>query len=481
MARRDIRDVTPLGIKAINDNFIDLSYEVFGTASFTKKVEKQVAKNTEDIETFTRTVSDLEGNVSEFTQTAESIVLDFNNLKLGASNLIKNGRGNFETSSWISGYSGTTLDASTDAEARRDCGEGNILRLGNSNTEEKFAFQYDIPLKPNTTYTLNGNYYVGADSKGIGFYIIGHKSTAPLNTSPYDYVREAHTDITYSSGTYKNFSYTFTTNADEDRCFIRVDNDGSPDGAMKYIYYMVWMQEGSKASLWNPHHNEIKSLTHYFSGTGYSIYDSNGAELLSISKGMANEQNIGRVDNVAENYPLRLPFNIGAEVSIINQAVLKWDIASFRTYSKGAASGGGATSGDGGSWSSTVGVFDWTQGLAADTSGVTIDSNNLGIVHAHTVSTSKLGHRHSVVVPNHQHSTPNHAHLPDFGILITAVISNAFDIYIDGIFRTSVNAERGEVDLSSWITTNGNHTIELRSTTLKRIDANLFLKTYIRR
>ena len=79
MARRDIRDVTPLGIKAINDNFIDLSYEVFGTASFTKKVEKQVAKNTEDIETFTRTVSDLEGEVSEFTQTAESIVLDFDN------------------------------------------------------------------------------------------------------------------------------------------------------------------------------------------------------------------------------------------------------------------------------------------------------------------------------------------------------------------------------------------------------------------
>lgn len=286
MARRDIRDVTPLGIKSINDNFIDLSYEVFGNASFAKKVEKRVTQ--------------AEIDIVEVTQTADGVSI------------------------------------------------------------------------------------------------------------------------------------------------------------------------------------AINTTTHQFTKEGYFLKDSNG-EMLLTPNGVANEQNIGRADNAENGYPMMIPFRIGIEVSQIRQAVLEWDISPFRTYSKGAKSGGGSTSGDGGSWSSTVGVYDWTQGLAADTSGVTIDSNNLGIVHAHTVSTSNLGHRHSVAVPDHQHSTPNHTHPPEFGILMTPITDYTTYVHIDGVHRTTLTTQRGEVDLSAWITTSGWHTIEFRTPVLKRIDANLFLKTYIRR
>ena len=182
------------------------------------------------------------------------------------------------------------------------------------------------------------------------------------------------------------------------------------------------------------------------------------------------------------------------EVSQIKQAKLKWDISKFRTYSKGAASGGGtkttpsgggSTSGSGGS--STISVKDWTQGLAASTSNATVTSSNLGQPHYHTVSTANLGHRHDI--PSHTHTTPSHSHsvdithdhAPVFGILEQDIVDYVFTVYVDGVLRATLNAQRGEVDLSAWITTSGWHEIRLQVNNLMRIDANLFLKTYIRR
>jgi hypothetical protein len=66
----------------------------------------------------------------------------------------------------------------------------------------------------------------------------------------------------------------------------------------------------------------------------------------------------------------------------------------------------------------------------------------------------------------------------------TSITNYAIDIYIDGTLRVSIadsssNAQ-GIVDLTQWITTPGWHTIELRSTTLKRISARLTIKSYIK-
>lgn len=224
----------------------------------------------------------------------------------------------------------------------------------------------------------------------------------------------------------------------------------------------------------------INATTHTLTSSGYTLKDSAGSALITPN-GTANEQNIGRVDNIENGYPMKIPFHIGSEVSQITQAKLKWDISKFRTYSKGAKSGGGSTSGSGGSTTQTVGVFDWTQGLAASTSTATITSSNLGQPHYHTTLTSNLSHRHRVTVPSHTHTTPNHSHDPEFGILEQDTSDNVFTVWVDGVQRASLNAQRGEVDLSSWVTTSGWHVIEVRTSTLKRIDANLFLKTYNRR
>ena len=220
----------------------------------------------------------------------------------------------------------------------------------------------------------------------------------------------------------------------------------------------------------------ISGGRHVLNSSGFTLRDSNNNIIVSSANGVANEQNIGRADNVESGYPMKLPFHIGEEVNQIVQAKLKWDISPFRTYSKGAASGGGTkTTPSGGA--GTTGTRWGATGIAVGTSGTTASA---GLPHNHTVSLDDLSHNHST--PSHTHSMDiTHEHAPVFGILEASVASNWFSIYVDGVLRTSVEAQRGEVDLSAWITTSGWHTIELRVTSMKRIDANLFLKTYIRR
>ena len=231
----------------------------------------------------------------------------------------------------------------------------------------------------------------------------------------------------------------------------------------------------------------LNTTTHTLNSTGYILKDSNGSALITPN-GVANEQNIGRVDNVENGYPMKLPFHIGSEISQITQAVLKWDIAKFRTYSKGAASGGGVrtTPSGGGSTSgasskSTTGAKNWGSSYVYTTRDVSVEN-----YHLHTVKMNEFDHSHDIAhthtTPSHSHSLDiTHEHAPVFGILEQSLVDYAVMVVIDGVHRVTTTAQRGEIDLSTWITTSGWHTIELHVNNLMRIDANLFLKTYIRR
>lgn len=270
---------------------------------------------------------------------------------------------------------------------------------------------------------------------------------------------------------------------------ISVDCYGATSGEI--WYRRPQLEQGTKMSGWKPNSNEMKTLTHVFDNQGYTIKDSNGAELMSLSKGVANEQNIGRVDNVEAGYPMKIPFHIGAEVSQITQAVLKWDMSQFRTYSKGAASGGGVkTTPSGGG--STSGAS--SRSTAENSGPATFVSNTQTELsypnegkHYHRITAQQMEHSHGMA---HTHTTPSHVHTldithehaPVFGILETGItVDYTVGIEIDGVYRAQPNATRGIIDLSTWITTNGWHELILYVNGIKRLDANLFLKTYIRR
>jgi hypothetical protein len=182
----------------------------------------------------------------------------------------------------------------------------------------------------------------------------------------------------------------------------------------------------------------------------------------------------------------------------------------FRTYSTTASSGGGSstTSGGGGgtTTTSTTRSVNVSLGFGAKlttTSNYTLlavasADGSVGM-HEHVVSESPHdhditsvsglstdGHGHDVTIPDHTHgvSTPDHTHGLNFGIMETPITNYAIDVYIDGTLRVSIANDianiQGIVDLTEWVTTVGWHTIELRSTTLKRISAQINIKSYIR-
>ena len=469
MARRDIRDVTPLGIKAINDNFIDLSYEVFGTASFTKKVEKQVAKNTEDIETFTKTVTNLEGDIASMVLDVDDFTISFTNK--GTMNYIKNGN----LKNGISGYT----QYHTDGGAVNVRLQNNIY-TGNENALELVRADASGSL---VALTMIEELTIG-ETYTVGCLMSGHRASNFLQV-----ITEGDTALVATSNTVSNALGGVDLEAWETAkvTFVATDKNMRlrfnclPYEPIGYLWAKrIRCNQGSELSPYTQNSDESYGMFHTLSKDGYEIKDSTGATLITPN-GMANEQNFGSTQNVEDGYPLNMSFEIGESTSVIQSVKLKLRQYNFRTDSKGAASGGGATSGDGGSWSSTVGVFDWTQGLAADTSGVTITSSNLGIVHAHTVSTSKLGHRHSVAVPSHQHSTPAHAHPIEFGILELINDNGTIEVDIDGVRRIGTVNTLTTLDITPWVTTSGVHTISLRSPNKKRIQCDVFIKSYIRR
>jgi hypothetical protein len=244
------------------------------------------------------------------------------------------------------------------------------------------------------------------------------------------------------------------------------------------------------------------------------LKSTDGATLIDMEYGVANSDNISFVDNVANTFPLKMPFNIDDSVSQINKVLLKYTMDKFRTYSTTASSGGGSSTTSGGGGSTVIStseegtVTNTSDGLegsysfsaignnitTSGASGTTVDHTHnvnvgvggsiTGLSHIHSVPSGD--HSHSVSIPSHTHgvSTPDHTHGLNFGIMETPITNYAIDVYIDGTLRVSIANDianiQGIVDLTEWVTTVGWHTIELRSTTLKRISAQINIKSYIR-
>lgn len=261
------------------------------------------------------------------------------------------------------------------------------------------------------------------------------------------------------------------------------------------------------------------------------ITSSDGSTLIDMAYGVANSDNISFTDNVAQSYPLRMPFDIDDSVSRIASVKLKYTVDMFRTYSTTASSGGGSsvtsnnggattetsttaggdilptnssggeqitlpgqtvsgTTGNGGSVGQFTGNSDGTVGMHAhsivisnhnhtfsgSTGGYIFNTTN----HSHSINWPS--HSHSVTFDNHTHdvSIPSHTHPLNYGIMETPVTDNTIDIYIDGTKRATTTDPQGIIDLTQWITAVGWHEIELVSSTLKRISARLVIKSYIK-
>ena len=316
----------------------------------------------------------------------------------------------------------------------------------------------------------------------------------------------------------------------------------------------------------------MNGASYSFSSNGtFTLKDSENQTLITPN-GLLDTNNITLSDNVDNGYPLILRFYIDDQVKVIDKAYLRLTNEKFRAYSRGAASGGGATSGassatttasggattsgassatttasggattsgassasttaSGGATTSSASSATTTSSGGATTSGASsstttsqsgsvtdaatsydraagpsnhyhnftitghthklshthsISSHRHDMPHTHTVGnhTHKMPHTHDIGSHSHNmphtHSIPNHTHNINYGIYEGDTPSNAVTVWVDGTQRASASARDANINLSSYITTKGWHTVEVRSTVLKRVSAGLFIKSYIQR
>jgi hypothetical protein len=239
------------------------------------------------------------------------------------------------------------------------------------------------------------------------------------------------------------------------------------------------------------------------------IYSDDGSTLIDMAYGVANSDNISESENIQAGFPLVMKLYIDSKVSKIAEVYLNYDQQNFRTYSDTASSGGGSTqtSGGGGGTTATTNEYTgnyWTQSatqeISAGNTALTTNSSDGSVGahthtignHSHTITTYShnhyitMVHNHNVSLPTHTHSVtiPTHTHSLNFGIQEQVISDYSFTIYVDGTAAISVTNDpaniQGILDLTSYITTIGWHTIEIRSTTLKRVSVRATIKSYIK-
>ncbi|MBA9087665.1 hypothetical protein FHR92_004150 [Fontibacillus solani] len=249
-----------------------------------------------------------------------------------------------------------------------------------------------------------------------------------------------------------------------------------------------------------------------------NLIGKNGQVMLD-ENGLLQTDTLQEADNVDSTHPLKLKFYIDDDVMRIDKVKLSFSLERFRAYSKSVASGGGSTvtsssgGGDVATAESTTINLNTTQpenvrgDTQIDVSYYGTGGHNHGIPHgtvfkdvdgvprtwvasgnhthyvnlqSHTHSINMPSHQHSVTIPSHAHSVsiPPHSHDIDYGIY-ESTYATGVRISVDGVIRGSQYYADSNIDLTQWITSAGWHTIELSSTQLGRVNASIYIKSFV--
>lgn len=221
---------------------------------------------------------------------------------------------------------------------------------------------------------------------------------------------------------------------------------------------------------------------------------------LTYSQGSTNLYSQQFADNADPTHPAVMRVYIPKGCVRINQILLSWKLEKFRAYETGAAAGGAAAStssaGGGGTYTTvqsaepqgTTGDATWSGGTD---SGHPIAGNSSYGGHSHSIkphkhSMSLIPHSHRVNISSHTHSfsLPEHTHAMVYGIYDGGKASSV-SILVDGN-ALSLSGET-EIDIAKHLTKDSNgkikrgswHEIKIVPNALTRIEANLFVQTFI--
>jgi hypothetical protein len=282
--------------------------------------------------------------------------------------------------------------------------------------------------------------------------------------------------------------------------------------------------------------NNIRTqLGEYATGKfGLLLKSKVGNQTVLDEDGIMQSWQEGEEDNVDSTNPIVLDVYVPPEATRISKGILRFRLKSFRTYSKGASSGGGSTvtstsggstipTSDPGVWTlspaqgllpdfmnyagshshtiSTDTVSDHNHGIASGTALATSSGGSVTFVssggHGHGGSTSTTGdhahsmysvrHTHDVTIPSHSHdvSIPSHTHGIIYGIYTSTPATNV-KVVINGTDRTAdlgggtggFIADQDNLNIAPYLVSGWN-TISLSSTQLGRISARVFLQCFV--
>lgn len=235
--------------------------------------------------TTTQMNSAISQKADEITATVAKTYMtqaDFNNMKLGGRNLIRNSTGLLGTLNWENRFldyslltkdgdallrksgqllifkrniSGSAATISAVTNNSYPTQQHSAFSLGNTTTGEKYVYSARFSLKASTTYTMSGYVYVSAGAKGIDILVLGDYSITDLN-SQYVTYDKAYSILTYTTtGQWYYFTKTFTTDASTKSGIVRVDHNGvsSSGSTAKILFGNLKLEESNgKTTDWTP-------------------------------------------------------------------------------------------------------------------------------------------------------------------------------------------------------------------------------------
>lgn len=250
---------------------------------------------------------------------------------------------------------------------------------------------------------------------------------------------------------------------------------------------------------------------------GLLLKNKTGTATIIDEDGLMQTDTIQEADNVDGSHPLKLKFYVDDGVISVNKVNLNFSLEAFRAYSIGSGTAGNY----GGGFSITGGVIgevftdtgitqqsglggghDHTASSGSAGShdhGGAAGSHNHGNVdnasyappissdgsHSHSVSVSSVdNHTHLIELQNHSHTINiDHTHDVIYGIY-EGTTASGVKVKVDGVERLNnggagYSTDQNSLDLTTWITTAGWHTVELTSSQLGRINASLYIKSFV--
>ncbi|GGH46303.1 hypothetical protein Q9R46_16080 [Paenibacillus sp. RRE4] len=278
--------------------------------------------------------------------------------------------------------------------------------------------------------------------------------------------------------------------------------------------------EGNLLTVRDKSNNIRVQIGEYKSGVyGFKVIGPLGTVTVD-ENGIVQTDTIQIADNVDSTHPLKLKFYISPSTLRFDQFQLNFTLERFRAYSKGAASArinlttteserillttteiksfiatstkpknvSGSTQTEGTYILEGGHNHGWPEGTQfKDVNGFTRTWVASGR-HSHALSLQPHDHEftvpehaHDITMPPHSHriDMPSHSHDIEYGIYEGASATGV-RVIINGITRGGIySSAENNVDITSWIQSPGWHTIELSSQQLGRINASLYMKTFV--